>query len=195
MTATTTRRALLAGAAAATLPRLAFGQSERAFVIDWQGGERTPELAAALDAQIAIVKALRIKPGIATFFADQVITVDREAGTKTRAGPRGVFFQRSPLPPPEDPVLLHELLHRYHLLRLPDGRANRTVIRFYDAAKARGDWPAQAYLYTNPLEFFAMVASVTLCGHAARPPYTRMLVRQKLPEIYDWLVGEFGLTV
>ncbi|THD37236.1 MAG: hypothetical protein E7773_04155 [Sphingomonas sp.] len=188
-----TRRSLIAGAAAvALLPRAALAQTP-AFAIDWQGGEQTPALLAALDAQIALVKSVRVKPEVAAFFAEQVITVDLVPNTKTRAGQRGVFFQRSPLPPPENPVLLHELLHRYHLLKLPDGFANATVLDFYKRAKAAGDWPPQAYLYTNDKEFFAMVASVALCGHAARPPYTRALVREKLPEMYRWIVGEFGL--
>lgn len=192
---TPSRRAVVAGAALATVaPRFAFGR-ETPFRIDWQGGDRLPALEIALQAQIATVTALPIKPAIAAFFADQVITIDLQPDTKTRAGPRGVVFPRSPLPPPENPVLLHELLHRYHLLRLPDGRANATVIGFYDAAKAKAGWPPQAYLYTNPFEFFAMAASVTLCGHAARPPYTRALVREKLPEMYAWIVGEFGLAV
>ena len=192
---TPTRRLLLASAAAAVLlPRLA-SAAARDFTIDWQGGEQTPALVAALDAQIALVKSVRVKPAVAAFFAEQVITVDLAPDTKTRAGPRGVFFQRTPLPPPENPVLLHELLHRYHLLKLTDGVANATVIGFYDKARAAGDWPPQAYLYTNVKEFFAMVASVALCGRAARPPYTRALVKAKLPDMYRWIVGEFGLEV
>lgn len=191
-----TRRSLLAGIAlTALVPRLAFAAPAGDFAIDWQGGEQTPDLLAALEAQIALVKALKVKPAVAAFFAEQVITVDLGPNTKTRAGPRGVFFQRSPLPPPENPVLLHELLHRYHLLELPGGVANPTIIDFYDKARAAGDWPPQAYLYTNVKEFFAMVASVTLCGHAARPPYTRALVQQKLPAMYAWIVSEFGLEI
>jgi hypothetical protein len=190
-----TRRALLVTAALAALaPRLAIADPSPEFVIDWQGGEQTPALLTALQEQVALVKSLAIKAEVVTFFAEQVITVDLIADTKTRAGARGVFFQRSPLPPPENPVLLHELLHRYHLLKLADGVANPTIIGFYDRAKEKGDWPRQAYLYTNVMEFFAMVASVSLCGHAARPPYTRALVRKNLPDMYAWIVEEFGLS-
>ena len=188
------RRTMLAGTiAVAFLPRSAIAQGAPEFAIDWQGGEQTPDLLASLQAQIALVKSLRVKPEVAAFFAAQVITVDLVPNTRTRAGPRGVFFQRSPLPPPDHPVLLHELLHRYHLLQLPDGFRNATILDFYTKAKAAGDWPPQAYLYTNVQEFFAMVASVTLCGHAARPPYKRSEVKSKLPEMYRWIVAEFGL--
>lgn len=166
----------------------------RDFVIDWQGGPQTPAVAASLAAQVALVKSLKIKPEIASFFAAQIITVDLAQNTATRAGPRGVFFERKPMPP-ENPVLLHELLHRYHLLRLPGGFQNPQIRAFYDAAKAKGDFPPQAYLYKNPIEFFAMVASVTLWGKAARPPFTRHTVEEDLPAIYRWIVAEFGLSV
>ena len=49
-------------------------------------------------------------------------------------------------------------------------------------------------MYENPGEFFAMCASVVLWGRAARPPSTRAQVREKLPEVYDWIVREFGFT-
>ena len=195
------RRAFLAISAAAvtTVACPAFGQGlatppARDFAVDWQGGPQTPAVAASLAAQISLVRSLRIKPEVAAFFAVQVITVDLADNTATRAGPRGVFFERKAMPP-ENPVLLHELLHRYHLLRLPDGFRNLRVRTFYEQAVAARDFPVQAYLYKNPIEFFAMVASVTLWGKAARPPYTRASVRQDYPAMYAWIVSEFGLSV
>ncbi|WP_204349731.1 hypothetical protein, partial [Klebsiella pneumoniae] len=91
------------------------------------------------------------------------ITVDLQPGTRTRAGPRGVFFARE-TQPAENPVLLHELIHRWQLLRMPGGQQNSDVQRFYREAKASGLWPAGAYMLTNPFEFFAMTASVVLHG-------------------------------
>lgn len=164
----------------------------RDFTVDWQGGPQTPAVAASLAAQIAMVKSLHVKPEVAAFFANQIITVDLADNTATRAGPGGVFFERKPMPP-ENPVLLHELLHRYHLLRLPRGFRNPQVIAWYDEARAQADFPAQAYLYKNPIEFFAMVTSVALWGRAARPPYDRATVRRDYSGIYAWIVQEFGL--
>lgn len=196
-----TRRDVLAGSPGVALLWSApgFAKALRAdeqpsFVIDWQGGPQTPAVAVSLAAQIALVKSLRVKPDIAAFFAGQLITVDLAADTRTRAGPRGVFFERRPMPP-ENPVLLHELLHRYHLLRLPDGFRNIRVLRFYAEAQANGRFPPDAYMLTNPVEFFAMTASVVLWGTAARPPFLRATVREKLPDLYRWIVAEFGLTV
>lgn len=174
------------------LPAAALDDPAPEFRIDWQGGPQTPAVAASLAAQIALVKSLRVKPEVAAFFAAQVITVDLAENTATRAGPRGVFFERKPMPP-ENPVLLHELLHRYHLLRLPGGFRNPQVIAWYDKARGQADFPAHAYLYKNPTEFFAMVTSVALWGRAARPPYDRASVRRDYPEMYAWIVAEFGL--
>lgn len=185
-----TRRAValgLAALAAAPAPAQAAG-----FAIDWQGGPQTPAVAASLASQIALVRALRIKPDIAAFFAAQTITVDLGDDTHTRAGPRGVFFERRPMPP-DNPVLLHELLHRYQLLRLPQGRDNPTVQGFFASVRDAGQFPAQAYMFKNPFEFFAMTASVVLHGRAARPPSTRENVAAKAPALYRWIVDEFGL--
>lgn len=183
------RRAVAVGLTILPLAPLAAADD---FAIDWQGGPQTPAVAASLAAQIALVRALPIKPDIVAFFAAQVITVDLAEGTATRAGPRGVFFERRPMPP-DNPVLLHELLHRYHLLRLPDGVQNPTVLDFYNRVRASRAFPDDAYMFTNPKEFFAMTASVVLHGRAARPPYLRENVREKAPSLYRWIVGEFGL--
>lgn len=186
------RRALLAGAALLALPARAWTAED--FAIDWQGGEQTPAIAASLAAQIALVKALRVSDAARDFFAAQGITVDLQPGTRTRAGPRGVFFARE-TQPAANPVLLHELIHRWQLLRMPGGRENPDVLRFYGEAKASGRWPAQSYMLTNPFEFFAMTASVVLHGTAARPPFRRENVEAKAPELYTFIVKAFGLVV
>ncbi|MEP9361271.1 hypothetical protein [Sphingomonas sp. KR3-1] len=186
------RRSLLSGAALLLLPLPA--RAAQDFAIDWQGGEQTPAIAASLAAQIALVKALNVSDEARSFFAEQVITVDKEAGTKTRAGPRGVFFARE-TQPPENPVLLHELIHRWQLLKMPGGQQNPDVLRFYAEAKASGLWPETAYMLKNPFEFFAMTASVVLHGVAARPPFRRENVKAKAPALYAFIVKTFGLVV
>lgn len=164
------------------------------FVIDWQGGPQTPAVAASLAAQIALVKALPIKPEILAFFAAQPIVVDLANGTGTRASPTGIIFGRS-LQPDDNPVLLHELLHRYHLEQLPQGYDNPEIIAFYKAAKAAGAYPANEYMFKDQREFFAMCGSVTLYGRAARQPLTRASVAKNLPDVYAWIVNAFGLVI
>lgn len=164
------------------------------FPIDWQGVPETPEIAAALAAQIALVEALPIDPAIIDFFAGQRIAVDTIPGSMSRIAPDGVHFERRAVPS-DDPMLLHELLHRYHLLRLPDGYRNADVLQFYEEARASRLYPAGAYMLSHPIEFFAMTASAVLYGRLARPPFSRADVAKKSPTLYQWIVGEFGLLV
>lgn len=188
MTAGWTRRALVLGAAAlATTPGAAFARD--GFVIDWQGADPDPAVAEFLEKQIRLVEALPVSADAMAFFRAERIHVDREEGTRTRAG-RGVFFARR-VQPDDNPVLLHELVHRWQLARMRGPRDPR-VVRLWEAAKASGDWPAQSYMLGNPFEFFAMCASVVLHGRAARPPFTRAAVRAKMPEVYALVVKEFG---
>lgn len=185
------RRAVIAGAAALAMALPAWAAAD-GFVIDWQGGEQTPEVAASLAAQIALVERLRISDAAMAYFRAQVITVDKPGDArKTRAGPRGIFFERRAVPA-DNPVLLHELIHRWQLERMPGGKGNADVNRLYDKTKASGVFPPDAYMLSNAFEFFAMMASVVLHGSAARPPFRRENVKAKAPEVYAFVVREFG---
>ncbi len=183
------RRAVIGAGLALTMPLPAW--ADTGFTIDWQGGEQTQEVAASLAAQIALVERLAISDEVMAFFRAQVITVDRAMDTKTRAGPRGIFFERSAVPK-DNPVLLHELIHRWQLERMPGGQANADVHRFYDAARRDEQFRADSYMMTNAFEFFAMAASVVLYGRAERPPYDRANVQRRAPELYRFIVREFG---
>ena len=187
------RRAVLTGAAALTLPLPA--RAHEGFAIDWQGEAQTPEVAASLEAQIALVERLKISDTAMAFFRSQTITVDKPGDQRrTRAGPRGIFFERRAVPE-DNPVLLHELLHRYHLERLPGGRGNSDVRRLYETARDSGAYPPRAYMLSNAFEFFAMMASVVLHGRAARPPFDRETVRRKSRDAYAFIVREFGFRL
>ncbi|MBX3594869.1 hypothetical protein [Sphingomonas sp.] len=186
------RRALLG--AMLCLPFAARAEAAQGFVIDWQGGGMDAAIAQSLAVQIALVEALPISAEAMAFFRAQPIAVDREMGARTRAGPRGVFFARREQPA-ANPVLLHELIHRWQLLRMPGGRANPDVLRLYAQDRAGGRYPAAAYMLTNPFEYFAMMASVVLHGEAARPPFKRANVETRSPETYALIVREFGLRI
>ena len=192
---TSRRNMLTAGLCTILMPLRALGLALAPhFPIDWQGAPETPEIAAALDAQIALVEALPIDPAIIAFFAGQRIAVDTIPGSMSRVAPDGVHFERRAVAP-DDPMLLHELLHRYHLLRLTDGYRNADVLRFYAQARASGLYPSGAYMLSHPTEFFAMTASAILYGHLSRPPFSRADVASRSPELYQWIVGEFRLLV
>jgi len=92
----------------------------------------------------------------------------------------------------EKPVLLHELMHAYHGLRLPDGFRNSTIEALFDQARTSGRFPVGSYMLSNRSEYFAMMTSVYLHGSAARDPFTRDSIRLKQPDMYAWLTREFG---
>ena len=164
------------------------------YSVNWQDGPKTPALVASLEAQIALITALNIKPEAQSFFAAQPITVDLAPDTGTRVSPTGVTFGRK-IWPDDNPVLLHEMLHRYHLLMLPNGYDNPQIVDFYNAAKAAGAYPAHEYMFRDCREFFAMCGSVTLYGKAARQPLIRASVEKNLPDVYAWFVKEFALVI
>jgi hypothetical protein len=188
----TSRREILAAGLCAMMPGTASATPR--FPIDWQDAPRTPDIAAALAAQVALIEALPIHPAIIAFFAEQRIAVDVMPGSMSRIGPDGVHFERRAVPT-DNPVLLHELLHRYHLLRLADGYDNAKVRVFHREARLSGLYPAASYMLLNPIEFFAMTACTVLYGRLARPPFSRAEVLDKSPELHRWIVGEFGLRV
>lgn len=192
------RRQWLACAMALASPLTAFASETTYgdFVIDDSAlsGGLTPEQMTALKAQIDLVNSLKIKDETLSFFRAQRLIIDPDLKQPGRVGPRGLFLSPAPQPA-ENPVLLHELLHVWHFKAAPDGRENPDIIGFYKAAQAGGFYPKGAYALTNPAEFFAMTASVVLWGRAARPPYKRETVKRDQPDLYDWIVGQFGLQV
>lgn len=149
---------------------------------------------ASLKAQIDLVESVKIKPEITDYWRSQRLVIDPTLKEPGHAWPGRLHLSPAPQPP-ANPVLLHELIHIYHFNKIPGGRSNPELIAFYDAAKRGGWYPPQAYLLTNVIEFFAMNASVVLWGRAARPPYDRATVQQNQPELYAWIVREFGLTL
>jgi len=94
------------------------------------------ELIQSLHAQIDIVESLDIRPEIKTFFRTVPLEID-----KTTTGGAGAYsfrehrmFLSTHVDSPENPVFLHELLHAYHDLKLPDGVRNRRIIETYEDA-------------------------------------------------------------
>ncbi|QOZ11464.1 hypothetical protein [Bradyrhizobium sp. CCBAU 51765] len=93
----------------------------------------------------------------------------------------------------KEAVLLHELLHAYHARLLPDGYANKGVIAYYALARSKDMLPKEAYAMKNPMEFFAVTASIFLAGKSEfHDPKSREALKEKMPDYYKYLVGVFG---
>ena len=167
----------------------------RGFTVDMTAaapGKRAA-VGAYIRQQIDLVESLNIREDIKGWFRTVRLTVDPHLNMPGRVDRNGLTLNDE-VSPPENPVLLHELLHVYQARRLPGARDNPTLVAAFNQAKSSGDWPAQAYMLSNINEFFAMTGSVALWGRAARPPFTRDRLRAAMPDWYAFLVGEFGLT-
>lgn len=162
----------------------------RGYVIDWQGQLASPDIVKSIEQQIDLVEAVKVSPEVMASFRAQRILINEDADEGSRAGMRTFLARR--IHPSDNPVLLHELIHRWMYDRIADRAQNPELVRLYEAAKAKGDWPATAYLYKNPSEFLAMTASTVIHGRAARPPFTRDTVHKKLPDVYAYVVRTFG---
>ncbi len=148
----------------------------------------------SLKAQIDLVESVSIKPEIKDFWRAQVLIIAPTLKEPGWAGRMRLLLSPDPQQR-ENPVLLHELIHVYHFNRMDGGARNPTVLGFYEAAKRGGWYPERSYMMTKPIEFFAMNASVVLWGRAARPPFTRATVQRNQPDLYAFIVAEFGLSL
>lgn len=152
------------------------------------------DILAPLRAQITMVRALRISDDAKAFLKGVPVRIDPTLKQSGYADASGVRLRNIAFPA-DNPVLLHEFMHVYHGRKLPDGFANATVRTAFQTARASGDWPANAYMLSNPREFFAMTASVALHGRAARPPGARARLVARMPDYVSWIDGTFGFTL
>jgi hypothetical protein len=166
----------------------------RGFTVDMTAAEarKRDAVSAYIRQQIDLVESLNIREEIKVWFRSVRLTVDPALNMPGRVDRNGLTLNDA-VSPPENPVLLHELLHVYQARRLAGARDNPHLVAAFDQARSNSDWPAQAYMLSNINEFFAMTGSVALWGRAARPPSTRARLKAAMPDWYAFLVGEFGL--
>ena len=190
------RRTFLLGAGLALLGGRALGETFAykawRFDVDKAAAPLPDALVRSLQAQVDIVETVNLKPEIRLFFrgVPKSIVPTTPYGAGAYSFERRQIFLSLQIDPPQNPVFLHELLHAYHQQRLPGGLGNPRIIQFFEEATLSARFPAQAYMFANVAEFFAMCASVVLWGRAARPPSTRANVRLAMPDFYDWIVAQ-----
>ena len=163
----------------------------RGFTVDAAAIERDADARSAVEHQLDVVADSGVNADILTFFRAQHIVV--------RQGARDHFsrdggIEIDPHLPPQQPIVLHELLHAYHAFVLPQGARNPDVLGFYNEARNGGLYPRGSYVLRNPMEFFAVTASLYLSGHVDRPPGTREALRAAQPRYYGWLAQLFGVA-
>jgi hypothetical protein len=83
-------------------------------------------------------------------------------------------------------IILHEMFHAYHAKIMPHGVKNPSILYYYNQAKSKQLYPADAYLMTNEREFFAVTASVLLSGKADDGA-TPSGIKEKQPDYFNYL--------
>jgi hypothetical protein len=162
----------------------------RGFTVDAAAIARDAGARAAVEHQLDVVADCGANADVLAFFRAQRIVV--------RPGARDHFSRAGGIEidvrlPPQQPILLHELLHAYHAFVLPQGARNPDVLGFYAEARNGSLYPAGSYVLSNPMEFFAVTASLYLSGHVDRPPFDRETLRARQPRYYAWLAQLFGV--
>jgi hypothetical protein len=143
--------------------------------------------------QIDIVADCGAKPEILASFRSHLITLNPKiAGDNGKFSEDGVEIGSAP-ETPENPILLHELLHAYHPLVMPMGVQNPDILLYYNRARDNQLYPVNEYLLTNQKEFFAVTASLYLWGHVSREPFARDKLKAQQPIYYAWLGRCFGV--
>jgi hypothetical protein len=168
----------------------------RGIDVDVTSVQSLSNLDAIVDSirkQIDLIEAAAMSPEQKTFIKSvPLVTAPSPSGSDNAAYGNGRVVLTTISFSPEKPIILHELMHAYHDLKLPNGFGNADVERLYQQAKAGGQFPANSYMLSNRVEYFAMMASVFLHGSAARDPFTRQAIKEKQPDCYAWLEKEFG---
>ena len=163
----------------------------RGFTVDAAAIERDTDARAAVEHQLDIVADSGVRPEILAFFRAQHMRV--RPGARDRFS-RDAGIEIDTRLPPQQPIVLHELLHAYHAFVLPQGARSPDILEFYDQARNGRLYPAGSYVLRNPMEFFAVTASLYLSGHVDRPPGNRETLRAAQPRYYAWLAQLFGVA-
>jgi hypothetical protein len=171
----------------------------RGFSIDFSAVRRASDFAtveASVQHQIDIVADSGAALEIMRFFRSREIVL-KPGLERTHGGFNGSNVSRvlieDKAQPPQQPIVLHELLHAYHFAVMPGGFRNPDVLTFYDRAKSNQLYPANEYVLRNPQEFFAVTGSLYLWGHVDRAPSTREKLKAAQPTYYGWLARLFGV--
>lgn len=153
--------------------------------------------AASVIEQLDIVEAAGLPPAILDFFRKTKIVVD----PSVRGNP-GIFSERNgegavriqPIVFPSNrPIMLHELLHAYHLYVL--SLRNPAIRDAYDAATRAGVYPAQfrqAHFLQNAKEYFAVTSTIYLFGKIQQPPFNCAILSKNDPDYLAFLEKTFG---
>lgn len=171
--------------------------NHRGFKVDVSQIKDAPQkdtIIKAVKRQIEIVEQIKLSEEDLNFFKSiPVVMLPADSGTPGVYGgiKRTVFLKARDLAP-QRPILLHELLHAYHHLKIADGFQNARIRAFYEEAKSKYPDFQNEYFLSNAREFFAVTASIYLFGDIPRRPSSRSAIKKAQPDYYLYLQTLFG---
>jgi hypothetical protein len=147
--------------------------------------------------QLAIVESVGLPSRVLAFMRSVPLVIDPtlsgNPGLYTRDGTRGVVLIQPIVFPDNKPILLHELLHAYHLQTLP--LPTPEINSAYEEAIRTNMYPAgyrSAHFLENPREYFAVIGSIYLFGQIQQPPYNCAIPAARQPQFLAFLAAQFG---
>jgi hypothetical protein len=161
------------------------------------GLEKLQRMRPSLERQMQIVEASDLPPAILEFFRGiPVVMVERmDAGfghaRRDEAGRQIVEILAARVPT-DRPILLHELLHAYHGVKLGPTPMIRDS---YRQAIQTGYYKqySKAHFLEAPNEYFAVIGSIFLYGKRIdQPPFDCKLTAKYQPQFIDFLTEQFG---
>jgi hypothetical protein len=154
-------------------------------------------MQATLEHQMEIVEQAGVPTATLEFFKSVPIVMVKNLSTglghanKDERGRQVVEIKAEKLPG-DRPILLHELLHAYHGVRLGPTPMIRDS---YRQAVESGIYKnyAKAHFLEAPNEYFAVIGSIFLYGKRIdQPPFDCSLTAKYQPQFIAFLTEQFG---
>jgi hypothetical protein len=161
------------------------------------GLDKVKKMQATLEHQMDIVEQSGVPAATLEFFKSVpvVIVADLDTGfghaNKDATGRQVVELKAAKLPM-DRPILLHELLHAYHGVKLGPTPMIRDS---YRQALQSGVYKkyAKAHFLEAPNEYFAVIGSIFLYGKRIdQPPFDCSLPAKYQPQFIAFLTEQFG---
>jgi hypothetical protein len=151
----------------------------------------------SLAKQLAIVESVGLPSRVLIFMRSVPMVIDPtlngNPGLYTQDGGRGVVLVQAIVFPDNKPILLHELLHAYHLQTLP--LPTPQIRDAYEEALRNNIYPPKfrsAHFLENPREYFAVIGTIFLFGRIQQPPYDCAIPAAQQPQFLAFLATQFG---
>lgn len=165
----------------------------RGFTVDMsklQSPTNLDEIERYSRRQLDIVADSGVYAPILGFFRTQKIVL--KSGSVYWGGVRNVLEMDADPRASDRPVFFLQQLLRAAHRALPGGVDNTEVNYYYQEALRL--YPSGSNFLKDREEFFAVTASLYLCGRLDRPPYTRDVLKSKQPAYCAWLAKFLGVA-